>query len=255
MSPARLAVAVVVALAPALSRAQTMLDQEQRLIEIHSLLLDLRPLAGPGALTPFQWEVGLEAVAIPEIDGTTGSKVQITASDRTRVFPRPRLAVGLPAPTGFRAFAGLSYIPPFRIRDVSTHHVAAELGAAWVPGRLRVGVGVRALYADSRSPVTESSTRDTLLTTGWGGSLSLGWSLSFQGGRLEVLPWAGAGIVDVHGRFRVTSDGNVLESDHAGASLNGGVRLRYDRWVAVAELDAYPGRLVLPGFKVACLLP
>jgi hypothetical protein len=122
--------AAAAAAAPSPVRAQTMLDQEQRLIDIHSLLLDLPPLQSPGALPPGRLSAGLEAVTIPDIDGQTGGKVQITASDRTPVFPRPRVAFGLPAPEGFRAMVGISYIPPFAIRDVSTHYGAAEAGRA-----------------------------------------------------------------------------------------------------------------------------
>src|SRR5207237_3545729 len=87
--------------------AQTMLDQEQRLIEIHSLLIELQPVGPPGALAPGETSLGVEVIGIPTINGTTGSKTQITASDRTRVFPRPRASIGLPAPDGYRAWAGL----------------------------------------------------------------------------------------------------------------------------------------------------
>ena len=92
--------------------AQTMLDQQQRLIDIHGLLLDLPPVDAPAALRPGQLSVGIEAIGVPSIDGTTGNKRQITASDQTPVFPRPRLALGLPVPGGFRAFVGVSYVPP-----------------------------------------------------------------------------------------------------------------------------------------------
>jgi len=76
--------------------AQTLLDQELRLIEIHALLLALPPVGAPGALGAGQVGLGLELVTIPPIDGATGSRRQITASDRTPLFPRPRIVVGLP---------------------------------------------------------------------------------------------------------------------------------------------------------------
>ncbi|HEX9052486.1 MAG TPA: hypothetical protein VF841_18310 [Anaeromyxobacter sp.] len=240
---ARLLAAAVAAAAAAAARAQTMLDQEERLIDIHALLLDLPPLQAPGALRPGALDASLEAVTIPRIDGTTGSKRQITASDRTPVFPRPRLAVGLPAPEGFRAFAGLSYIPPVPVREVSTNAAAAEAGLAWAPGPLRVGLRAHALWARARAPVTDPATRDVLEARAWGAELSAGAPLEIAGARVE--PYAGAGLVALRGRFRVTSDGAVLRSAFAGPALHVGVRvLVRSRWELVTEVDGYPRRLV-----------
>ena len=121
---------IPLALAASAARAQTMLDQEQRLIEIHSLLIALQPGNAPGAYRSGELSLGLEIIVIPPIDGTTGGKRQITASDQTPVFPRPRLAIGLPAPEDFRAFIGLAYIPPIKINEVSSHQGALEAGLA-----------------------------------------------------------------------------------------------------------------------------
>ncbi len=240
------------------ARAQTMLDQQQRLIDIHNLLLDLPPAGAPGALRDRELGLGLEIIGIPEIDGTTGTKKQITASDRTRVFPRPRVAIGLPAPEGFRTFAGLSYIPPFQINEVSTNYIAGEAGIAWVPSALSLGLRGHALYAMSKSPVTDPNTRDTLKTSEAGADLSAGWRFAFRAGGIgdvSVTPYAGAGVVWADGHFRVTSDGVVLTSSYTGAALNAGVRLLvHDRWEAVGEVDAYPGRLVHPVFRVGYVL-
>jgi len=123
----------LLAVAAGSAQAQTMLDQEQRLIEIHSLLVALQPGNAPGAYRAGELSLGLEIIGIPPIDGTTGGKRQITASDRTFAFPRPRFALGLPAPADFRAFVGLSYIPPIPINEVSSHLGALEAGLAWVP--------------------------------------------------------------------------------------------------------------------------
>jgi hypothetical protein len=233
--------------------AQTMLDQEQRLIQIHSLLLDLTPVDAPGAYRPGELSLGLELIAIPSIDGTTGSKRQITASDRTPVFPRPRLAVGLPAPDGFRTFAGVSYIPPFTIQDVSSHFAAAEAGFAWVPGALRVGLRGHLLYADSRSPVTDPQTRDALFTLEYGGELSAAWVFALGPGSLA--PYAGIGVSRLSSDFRVTSDGTVLTSRYTALGLHAGVRLfAKDHWEGIAELELFPGRLVHPTFRIAYVL-
>jgi hypothetical protein len=226
--------------------AQTMLDQEQRLIQIHSLLLDLPPVQAPGALSPGQLSLGLELIGIPYIDGTTGGKVQITASDRTRIFPRPRIALGLPAPDGFRTFVGLSYIPPIPINGVSTNYVALEAGIAYAPGELAIGLRGHGVYAFSKSPVTDPATKDTLETWEFGADLSAGYR--FDLGPVSLTPYAGAGVVYLDGHFTVTSDGVVLDSQYTGLSLEAGLRLVIVKhWEVVAEVDAYPGRLVHVG--------
>ncbi len=235
------------------ARAQTMLDQEQRLIDIHSLLLDLPALQAPAALASGTLDASLEAITIPRIDGTTGSKQQITASDRTRVFPRPRIQLGLPAPAGLRAFVGLSYIPPVAIREVSTHYAAAEAGLGFARGALRIGARGHALYAASWAPVTDATTRDSLETREWGADFAVGAGIALR--QIEIDPYAGGGAVSLRGRFRVTSDGNVLRSSYAGPALAAGVRLVFrSRGELVAEVDAYPGRLVHADVRLGYLL-
>ena len=232
------------------ARAQTMLDQELRLVELHSLLVSLPAAQAPGALAPWQASLGLEVITIPTIDGTTGGKVQITASDRTRAFPRPRLALGLPLAGDLRAFAGAAYIPPLRVNGVSSHLGAAEAGIAWAPGRLAVGLRGQAVYATSQSPVTEPDTRDTLRTTVLGADLSVGWTL--DAGPARLTPYAGAGLARTDGRFRVTSDGAVLEHQDTRPVLSLGLRAAGWRDVeAVAELVDHPGRLRHATFRLA----
>jgi hypothetical protein len=239
---------VLVALAAALTvpgsaRAQTMQDQELRLIDIHALLLDLPPVQAPAALGPGELGVSLEAVGIPHIDGTTGSRTQITASDHTRLYPRPRVQVGLPSPPGARAFVGLSWIPPVEFREVRTNALAAEAGFGAAQGALRAGARVHAVGAVADAPVTDPATRDELRVFVWGVDLAAGAHLAWPGLALE--PYAGAGVVSLHGRFRVESDGNVLTSTWSGPSLQAGVRLLVrERLEGVAEVDGYPDRLV-----------
>lgn len=246
-------VAVAAAVAPTAARAQTMLDQEDRLIDIHSLLVDLPPVQAPAALAGRTLDASLEVVTIPFIDGATGSRRQITASDLTRIFPRPRVMLGLPLPAPFRSFAGLSAIPPVPIRDVSTSDVAAEAGIGAAPGALRFGVRGHAVYAVSRAPVTDPSTRDTLESGLWGADVSAGVHLARAA--LAVEPYAGAGVVALRGRFRVTSDGTVLRSAWAGAALHAGVRVVVrSRWEIVAEVDDYPGRLVHTNVRLGWLV-
>jgi hypothetical protein len=247
-----LAVAALLASAGA-ARAQTLLDQEERLIQIHALLLDLPPVEAPGSLSWRQASLGLEVVAIPEIDGTTGPKRQITASDQTRVFPRPRLALGLPAPEGCRAFAGLSYLPPVEIRRITAHLLAAEAGVAWVPGPLRLGLRGHALVARTESPVTDPATRDTLRVGELGLDLAGAYEVALGPARLT--PYAGLGLTRLSGDFRVTSDGARLRSRTTAAAFHGGLRaVLFGHWEGVAEWVAYPGRLVHPRFRLAYLL-
>jgi len=233
------------------ARAQTMLDQEQRLIELHSLLIALTPDNAPGVYRPGELSLGLELIVIPTIDGTTGGKKQITASDRTPVFPRPRLAIGLPAPTDFRAFAGIAYVPPIAINDVTSHQGALEAGIAWAPGGpLAVGLRGTFLIARSTSPVTDPRTKDTLDTVELGADLSAGYRVEL--GWLSVTPFASLGITHIAGDFKVTSDNYTLSSKTTNPSVTGGVRL-YARpgFEATAELVVFPGRLVHPGFRLA----
>ncbi len=243
MPRARALVAILLLAGAGAARGQTMLDQEQRLIDIHSLLLDLPPVQAPVALLPGQLGVALELVGIPYIDGTTGSKRQITASDRTALFPRPRLALGLPSPRGFRSFVGLSYIPPLAINGVSTNAIGVEAGFGWTPGPAALALRGHYTYATSRSPVTDPNTRDTLETSVGGADLGFGWYLDFE--QVSVTPYAGVGFVSLAGNFTVTSDGYVLHSAYTGVALQAGLRvLMMKHWQVVGEVDAYPGRLV-----------
>lgn len=233
------------------ARAQTLLDQEERLIEIHSLLIALPTGNAPGAYQSGELSLGLEVIIIPPIDGTTGGKRQITASDRTPLFPRPRLSFGLPAPADFRAYVGIAFIPPIAIHEVSSTLGALEVGFAWAPaGPLSAGLRGYLLAARSKSPVTDPATRDTLDTVDLGADLSAGYRLDFGPG--SVTPFASAGLAGVRGTFTVTSDGEVLTSRTINPSFSGGVRLFSKLGIeAVAELVVFPGRLVHPVFRLA----
>lgn len=233
------------------ARAQTMLDQEDRLIEIHSLLIALQPDA-PGVLQPRQLSLGLELITIPKIDGTTGSRHQITASDRTPLFPRPRLQLGLPAFGDFRPWAGLSYIPPLQINGVSSHLGALELGLAWDRGSpLVVALRAYGVAAESKSPVTDPATRDTLDTTLLGADVSAAYRVPL--GFATLSPFAAVGVQRVAGDFTVTSDNALLTYRTTDLGVNGGVRFAWKQLAAMGELVVYPGRMTHPVFSVAWL--
>ena len=244
--------AAMLLLAAGAAGAQTMLDQEQRLIELHSLLIALPPGTAPAAYRPWDVSIGLELVTIPKIDGTTGGRRQITASDRTPLFPRPRLAVGLPAPEDFHAYAGLAYIPPIQINSVSSHLGALEAGIAWerAGGPLSIGLRGYGVIAESKSPVTDPNTRDTLDTTDLGADLTAGYRFDLSFGSLT--PFAGAGISHISGDFTVTSDNETLHSRTWDPDIHAGARFAAPLGIeAMAEWVVVPGRLVHPVFSIA----
>jgi hypothetical protein len=245
------ACALVLATFAGAARAQTMLEQEVRLIELNSLLVGLPPNNAPGAYAPGQVSISLEIVGIPPENGQTGGKFQITPHDHTPVFPRPRLAVGLPAPRDFRAFAGAAYIPPITVSDVSSHQGSLEAGFAWAPeGAFTAGIRGHVLLARSKSPVTEPDTKDVLDNFEYGGDVSAGYRFGL--GRTSLTPFASVGLTRVNGDFTVTSDGYTLESHTTNLGLTGGLRLGYGRHLdAMAELVVFPDRLVHPAFSVA----
>jgi hypothetical protein len=242
---------VLVALAGA-ARAQTMLDQEERLIELGSLLIALPPDNAPGAYPPGKLALSIEIDGIPPINGQTGGKTQITPSDRTPVFPRLRLAYGLPAPDNFRAFVGLAYIPPIPLNDVQSHLGALEAGFAWAPDSpFTAGIRATVLVATSKAPVTDPNTKDTLDNFEYGGDLSAGYR--FDLGRTRLTPFASVGVTRVNGDFTVTSDGYTLTSHTTNLGLTGGLRLGYGRIEGLAEVIVWPDRMVRPTFSVAWL--
>ncbi len=232
------------------ANAQTMLDQEQRLIEIHSLLVALPALEAPGALAPWQARFGIEVITVPLIDGTTGAKTQITASDQARAFPRLRAGVGLPLGGEWRAFAGLGWIPPVEVNQVTSNMIGLEAGAAWMNGPFSAGLRLHAEWADSTSPVTDPATRDRLITRIGGADLSAGWR--FELGPVALTPYAGLGAARAEGIFTVTSDGYQLTSKTIDLALSAGLRvLAFAQFELVAELVAWPGVLIHPGFSIA----
>jgi len=233
--------------------AQTTLDQEQRLIQIHSLLVALPPLTSPEGYEPWQVSLGAELIVIPSISGQIGGRVppEITASDRTPVFPRPRLAIGLPAPQDFRAYVGATYLPPFQINSASSHQIGLEGAYAWVPETpLSAGLRAFALFAESKSPVTDANTRDTLDSFDAGAELSVGYR--FDLGSFTATPFAGFGATFASGHFRVFTDHDLLTSNTFNPSVDGGVRVHLrPGFDALAEVVAFPGVLVHPVFALA----
>ncbi len=245
--PCVLALTALVAALPA--RGLDVTASEQRLVDIHALLLDLPHLQAPGALAPGQLDLSLELATIPPISGDVGPKREITASDQARLFPRPRLSLGLPAPHGFRAFVGGGYIPPIEINRITVHSLSLEAGIAWTDGPLRIGVRGHGVLARALSPVSAPDVRDRLNVADGGWDLSAGYELRLRG--LSLTPYASAGQVWSKGDFRSSVDGGTVHSRGSWAALDVGARaLLGGHWEGVVDYLAYPGRLWSPRFRI-----
>jgi hypothetical protein len=150
----------------------------------------------------------------------------------------------------WRAVAGLAWIPPVEVNQVTVNMIGAEAGVAWSPGPFAAGLRLHGEWADSKSPVTDPSTRDQLVTTIYGADLSAAWR--FELGSVSLTPWASVGVARVDGQFTVTSDGYQLTSATTNLALSAGLRLQaFRQWELVAELVAFPGVLVHPNFAVS----
>jgi len=231
--------------------AQDVAGRERRLVDIHALLLDLPAIEAPGALAPGQLDLGLELTGIPVISGDVGAadKRELTASDHARLFPRPRLALGLPAPPGFRAFVGAAYIPPIEVNRITVNSLGAEAGIAWARRRLSVGLRAHGVLAHALSPVSASYVRDRLNVAEGGWDVRAGYELRLA--KLSLTPYAGAGQVWTKGDFRSSVDGGTVHSRHGVAAFYAGARMLFrDHWEGAVEYSMYPGRLWNPRVRV-----
>ncbi len=242
---------VLLLLAALPAAALDVTGREQRLVDIHALLLDLPAIDAPGALAPGQLDLGVEVTGIPVISGDVGAadKRELTASDHARLDPRPRVALGLPAPPGFRAFLGAAYIPPVEINSITVNSLGAEAGMAWVGGPLRVGLRLHGVVAHALSPVSAPSVRDRLNVVDGGWDVRAGYELRL--GKVALTPYAGVGQVWTKGDFRSSVDGGTVHSTHGVAAIEAGARvLFHDHWEGALEYSVYPGRRWNPRVRV-----
>ena len=245
---ARIAALAALLLAALPAGAQDVTGNEEHLVDLHALLLDLPAIDAPGAFRSGELNLALEVTDIPVIDGDVGPKTELTASDHARAYPRFRLALGLPAPSGFRAFVGAAYVPPVEINRVTVNSPAVEAGFAWVNGPLRIGLQGHGVWARVLSPVSSPDVRDELTVTEGGWDLRAGYEFRMK--RLAITPYAGAGQVYSSGHFRSSVDGGIVDSTHSGAAYSAGARLLYrDHWEGVVEYSVYPGMLWNPRFR------
>lgn len=94
----------------------------------------LTGLRAPRTLEPGEVELGFEAMWVPQLSeaertvGFEGTKTEDL--NRTEIFGRPRLSVGLP-----RGFVlGLSYVPPIEVFDIEPHLFAADVSRVVASG-------------------------------------------------------------------------------------------------------------------------
>jgi len=141
-----------------------MLDQEERLIEIHSLLIALQPGNAPGAYRAGELSLGLELISSRH----RRHHRREAADHRLRSNPclsPPAAGDRAPRAEDFRAFVGLAYIPPIKFNEVSSQSGGPGSGTRLGPrGPALRGIRGYVVVARSQSPVTEATTRDRLDT-------------------------------------------------------------------------------------------
>lgn len=109
----------------------------------------------PRSLAPGSLELRLELGWVPSLSeeerrvGFDGTKVEDL--NRTSIFARPRLVIGLP-----RAFSlTLSWVPPVEAFGVEPHLLAAGIARPiWTGGRWRLGLGLTAQYGTLEGDLT-----------------------------------------------------------------------------------------------------
>ena len=222
-----------------------MLDQEQRLIEIHSLLLACRRSRRPGRCAPASWRLGAGADRHP---------VHRRHHRRRRRRSPPPTGPGCSRALGSRwgsprrMTSGPSSASrtsrPSAINGVSTNYIAARGGHrvdARPSRRWRCAVTTSTRCRGPPSPIRTPGTRSTPARAAptWG---SVAGSTSSRCPSRLTLE---RGSCRSSGNFTVTSDGYVLHSSYTGVALQAGLRVLMDgHWQVVGEVDAYPGRLV-----------
>jgi len=109
----------------------------------------------PRSLPPGSVELGLELGWVPSLSeeerrvGFNGTKIEDL--NRTSIFGRPRLLIGLPKDFSLT----LSWVPPIEAFGVEPHLVAAGVARPiWVTDRWRLGLGFTAQYGTIRADLT-----------------------------------------------------------------------------------------------------
>ena len=150
--------------APTGARAQPIVDIVEELefdrteswaMQYFASVQRLTGMGVPRALTAGSIELGLELGWVPSLSteqrrvGFDGTKVEDL--NRTSIFGRPRLLIGLP-----RDFSlTLSWVPPVEVFGVKSHLLAAGLARpVWTSDRWRLGLGLTAQYGTLEGDLT-----------------------------------------------------------------------------------------------------
>ncbi len=223
-------------------------------------------LGPPRQRRPGSLEVGLEALWVPTLSerertvGFNGSKTEDL--NKTSVFARPRLTVGLPAAFSLE----LSYVPPVEVFDVEPDLLAAAIGRPLhETARWRLGARAFAQYGtlkgDFTCPAEEAAAGDDLLRNPFRceatsrdemtlrvAGLELSAALRPRGAQ-KVEPYAAFGVTrmdldfQVGARYagivdssRLLTEGNTLYLA-AGVEMAVGEKLRFGAELFYTALD------------------
>ena len=131
---AALVAAPVLAAAPRLASAQCtdlpLTSSEAKLFGFYAVPLAFSTAVQPDQLRPWQFRVSIEVTPLPAADATTRTTACRSASksettNLASIFPRPRVAMGLP----FDLEVEASYVPPLQVKDAKANLLG--LAVAW----------------------------------------------------------------------------------------------------------------------------
>lgn len=268
------ALLVLVALGPAVAEAQVLegrevldFDRPESWAMKYFGALTLLSGFGPHRpLAPGTVVVGLEAAWVPELSlrqrtvGFAGTKEEDI--NRTSIFGRPRILVGLPARMSLEA----SYLPPIELDGVEPDLVAVAIGRPLVDGRRylsgwRVGLQRGTLAGDFTCSAAEiehgpnpfdctTPSRDRMTTRSVGVEVSMARRPT-ERSRLEPYVTVGGHHLDleflVRAEYQGLNDRTRLLTDGAVASLTLGLTRESDRGLRWSgELFYSPLRVVRP---------
>ena len=131
---ATVAVAPMIALVPRAVVAQctalSATSPEAKLLAFYAVPLAFSTAVQPNQLRPWQFRVSLEVTPMPAADAslratTCYASSKTESTNLASVFPRPRIAMGLPWNLEVEA----SYVPPLKVKDATANLIGLAL--AW----------------------------------------------------------------------------------------------------------------------------
>ncbi|MCB1051905.1 MAG: hypothetical protein H6510_10085 [Acidobacteria bacterium] len=214
----------------------TFQEQAQRLMNIQSYLLDLRPATAPEIVDHFQIEAILDLYPQPDVNARIGNKEE--ALDPPSWVPKLR----------FRGFfrnglmIGGAWAPGIDFQDYRAEFIALELGyrrvfQSWT-------TSVRASYSDGEieGAITDPDFEDLFQYKNSGLDISVGHYF----GRAHVYGFVGWNETD--NQLDIALDGVHLEGDDGTYYGGLGVQIPWNRWRFNLEqnaTDTYLRNLIL----------